>query len=112
MKLFEDEYVGRSNLAFPSLFYDVAAAISLETTAQEVCDAVLAAWEAAPEGASDDQVQTTYRKFLLPLVTEYARENDLSATTVCDALVTCAQYNEAVELRKKEREEHERGHQT
>lgn len=66
-------------------------------TAQDLCDAVLAAWEAAPEHAADDQITLIYRKFLLPVIEPYAAKYELSPESVCDALLTCAQLNDAVE---------------
>lgn len=100
MSFFEDEYLGRNNLTLPSMFYTIADAIP-GTTAEDICDAVLAAWDAAPEGADETRIQATYRKFLLPIVTDYAAASGMEPETVCDALVTCAQYNEAVEERRK-----------
>lgn len=102
--MFEDEYIGRNNLPLPSMFYDVADATP-GVSPEDISDAVLAAWEAAPEDADDARVIETYRKFILPVVTDYARDNNLKAEDVCDALLTCAQLNDAMEERRKEQEE-------
>lgn len=104
MSFFEDELLGRNNLPLPSMFYDVAAATP-GVTPEDIADAVLAAWEAAPEDADEDRVTETYRKFILPVVAEYANANGLTPEDVCDALLTCAQLNESMEERRREMEE-------
>lgn len=95
--MFEKDFEATSwnDAEWPTIFTEIAESTE-DVTAEDVRDAVCAAFTACPDDAAFEERQKAYYSLLRYIVEDYANEIGVSVYKACDALVGAAQASEPV----------------